>query len=161
MPKIISPKLSYLIRDLYNLDFTLTNISRITNVSRSTINKILKSMGFPKCKLCGKKMPDKNLSRYYCESCRKIMQKIYSKRYYNKMRRINFQTIYLEWYKYNNDIISTHGDLFNKNLQTIGTGNLGPHREKSIEKEIEAVENELGFLLEKRNLKRFKNEILS
>jgi len=155
MPKSIPTKLSYIIRDLYNFDFTLTEISKKTNVSRRTINKILKSMGYPRCKICGKKMLDKNLSRYYCDSCKKIMSKKYSKRHYNKMRRINMQSPEPEWY--NNDMISTHGDLFNRNHLAIGTGNLGPHREESFEKEIEAVENELEYLLGKRNIKRFDN----
>ena len=146
MPVSITIEVLQEILKLYRNGSPPFKIAEILRLSSQTVCKKLRSSGYPKCIICGKKLDNSRLSRLYCDECsRRVMSKNVMD-YYKRRKDLEMSSLASKKWC-DREIMETHGDLHNLNSSVLGTSSLGPHCKKDENEEIKVVEKEFNRLL--------------
>lgn len=125
-------------------------IAEMLKVSSQTVCKKLRSSGYPRCVVCGKRMEDSRLSRLYCDECSKRMMSKHVMDYYKRRKDLEMSGLASNRWC-DREMMDTHGDLHNLNSSVLGTGRLGPHRKECEADEVKVVKKEFNRLLKKND----------
>ena len=114
MPVSITIEVLQEILKLYRNGSPPFKIAEILRLSSQTVCKKLRSSGYPKCIICGKKLDNSRLSRLYCDECsRRVMSKNVMD-YYKRRKDLEMSSLASKKWC-DREIMETHGDMHNLN----------------------------------------------